>query len=106
MEKKCKKILNHLINSASDIFSLYNQDSFTDEDSKTATSIENELNIIEGFVSDKMVREVAEFISKTIAEGNRISEIVDMEEEEIETFKAYDVISEQTTRLKTKIDNL
>jgi len=106
MEKKLKEALIGYLNQISEIYSLYGQDSWSDEDFTTSAVIEWSSDIMEECVNDKNVEQVLKLIRKTISEGKRIMELPHDDDRESDGITTHDNLIEEAEKLKARIKNL
>jgi hypothetical protein len=103
LRKKTKEALIGYLNNASGLYSLYEQDSWSDEDFLTAAVTDWTLDIMEGCIYDMDVRPAINFIRKVINEGRRVMEHPHDDDEESDDIATYDELMAEAERLKAKI---
>ena len=103
MRKKTKEALIGYLNNASGLYSLYEQESWSDEDFLTAAVTDWTLDIMEGCIYDMDVRPAINLIRRVIDEGRRVMELSEDDDEESDDIPTYDKLMAEAETLKAKI---
>lgn len=106
MEKKIKKALIGYLNNAGELYSLYTQDSWSDEDFLTGAVADWTLDIMEGFINDKNVVPVLKLIRRAISEGTRVLNLPYNDLGERGDDEVYNSLIEEAESLKRNIEKL
>ena len=103
MRKKTKEALIGYLNNTSGLYSLYEQDSWSDEDFLTGAVIDWTLDIMEGCIYDMDVRPTIDLIRRVIDEGRRVMELSEDDDKESDGIATYDRLMAEAETLKAKI---
>lgn len=104
MRKKTKEALIGYLNNASELYSLYAQDSWSDEDFITGAIADWTLDIMVGCINDIDVKPVLELMRKVINEGTRARDLPYNDLGEMEDECVYDSLMDEAERLKAQIE--
>ena len=103
MEKKTKEALIGYLNNISEVYGLYAQDSFSDEDFLTAAVTDRTLDIMEGCINNKDVKPVLKLMRKVISEGIRARDVPYNDLGEGDDDGVYDSLIAEAENLKAQL---